>query len=142
MNAIGFGPDGRPGFAFGFGDGAASLKAWRIASSWAWVIVPLVTRPSRIAFILSFGWSRSATALVGVPTVVLSDAANGWKPARATPPMNVVLKAPAATASDHLFDFTAPSRKAHPYGIVNAGPTRRCVNPGSHAAPSGLLTNS
>src|SRR5258708_34251926 len=108
MNASGFGPDGRPGFAFGFGDGAASLKAWRIASSWAWVIVPLGTRPSRIAFILSFGWSRSATAVVGVPTAVLSDAANGWKPPRATPPTNVVLKPPAAPPSAPLLTLPAP----------------------------------
>ncbi len=37
---------------FGFGVGSAAVTAWRIASSWACVMVPFVTRPSRIAFSL------------------------------------------------------------------------------------------
>src|SRR5256885_1739201 len=68
MNDITPGTVDRP---FGFGTfgfaGWAAVNACRIASSCAWVLVPLTTRPSRTALILSFGWSLSAIAHVGSP---------------------------------------------------------------------------
>src|SRR5438552_12682860 len=111
-NAIGFGPEGRPGLTFGFGGGAWSLNAWRIASSWVWVRVPFATRPSRIALILSFDESSSVTAVVtgGTLATVVPSPFGSWKPARAAPPMNAVVKALAATARAHLFLLIPPSR--------------------------------
>src|SRR5438876_6194472 len=143
-NAIGFGPEGRPGLTFGFGGGAWSLNAWRIASSWVWVRVPFATRPSRIALILFFDESSSVTAVVtgGTLATVVPSPFGSWKPARAAPPMNAVVKALAATARGHLFDFTPPSNEARPSGIVNAGPAVRCVNEGSESVPCAVLTKS
>src|SRR5437868_636203 len=103
MNDITPGTVDRP-FAFGtFGfAGWAAVSACRIASSCAWVMVPLTTRPSRTALILSFGWSLSASATVGSPTVAASALTKGWNPARPAQPTNAVVNAPAATAIAHL----------------------------------------